>query len=72
MLKHEEKSCARCHAKFECKAGNIGDCQCYGIHLTMEEKVFIEERYEDCLCRNCLLGLKQRYVFFKEKYFFGR
>jgi hypothetical protein len=44
-------------------------CQCNGITFTNEEKAFIEERYTDCLCRNCLLELKQRYTLFKEKYF---
>jgi hypothetical protein len=70
MQKHEEKNCARCNCKFECKAGNIANCQCFGISFSPEEKAFIEERYNDCLCRNCLLELKQRYTFFKEKYFY--
>lgn len=65
---HEEKQCPRCGARFECKAGSITACQCYGIPLGDEERVFIEERYHDCLCRNCLLELKNPYVFFKEKY----
>jgi hypothetical protein len=34
-----------------------------------EEASFLEARYGDCLCRNCLLELKQQSVFFKEKYF---
>jgi Cysteine-rich CWC len=70
MCKHEEKHCPRCQASFECKSGDIAQCQCFGVSLTVEEKAFLEERYEDCLCRNCLLELKQRYTFFKEKYFF--
>jgi hypothetical protein len=67
--KHERKSCARCQSAFECKVGDVTHCQCYGIILNVEEKAFIEDRYNDCLCRNCLLELKQRYLFFKEKYF---
>ena len=58
MCKHEEKLCPRCKAAFECKVGDITHCQCYGIGLTAEEKAFLEERYSDCLCRNCLLELK--------------
>jgi hypothetical protein len=69
MCKHEEKSCPRCQQRFECKPGDVVHCQCYGIMLTTEERAFIEDRYNDCLCRNCLLDLKQRYVFFKEKFF---
>jgi hypothetical protein len=59
MCKHEEKNCPRCGQQFECKVGDIAHCQCFGISFTIEEKAFIEERYEECLCRNCLLGLKQ-------------
>jgi len=68
MGMHEEKHCPRCGNRFECKAGAITACQCYGIVLSDEERAFIEERYNDCLCRNCLLELKNRYIFFKEKY----
>ena len=71
MCKHEEKKCTRCNVYFECKPGNITQCQCYGIQLSVEEKAFIEDRYSDCLCKKCLQELKQRYVFFKEKYFFN-
>ncbi|MHA4808372.1 cysteine-rich CWC family protein [Flavitalea flava] len=57
MCKHEEKYCPRCKSAFECKVGDITQCQCFGIGLNPEEKKFLEERYEDCLCRNCLLEL---------------
>src|SRR5688572_23558443 len=69
MCKHEEKPCPRCMQRFECKPGDVVHCQCYGIMLNAEERAFIEEKYNDCLCRNCLLELKQRYIFFREKYF---
>ncbi|MFT4154782.1 cysteine-rich CWC family protein [Parafilimonas sp.] len=68
MPVHEEKVCPRCGCVFECKAGDITQCQCYGIQFSLEERVFIEERYRDCLCADCLLELKNRYVLFKERY----
>ena len=68
MCKHEEKSCPRCQQTFECKVGDVHQCQCFGIDFNAEEKTFIEGRYNDCLCRNCLLELKQRSVLFTEKY----
>jgi hypothetical protein len=71
MCRHEEKFCPRCGAKFECKPGAVTTCQCYGITLSYEEKAFIEDRYKDCLCRDCLLELKDRYIFFKEKFLFN-
>jgi hypothetical protein len=69
MCMHEEKICPRCGNGFECKLGSITECQCSGISLNDEERAFIEERYDDCLCRSCLVELKSRYIFFKEKYF---
>ena len=71
MPQHEIKICPRCDNTFECKAGDIAHCQCNCIWLSIEERCFIEERYTDCLCLNCLLQLKNRFVFFKEKYLFN-
>jgi hypothetical protein len=59
MTKHEEKRCPRCNACFECKVGNVTECQCYGITLTAEQENFITANYKDCLCRNCLLDIQQ-------------
>jgi Cysteine-rich CWC len=58
MCQHETKHCGRCQAPFECKVGNILECQCYGVALTDEQKVFIGENYSDCLCRACLEAIK--------------
>jgi len=71
MSNHEAKNCPRCQALFTCKSGNILRCQCNEIKLSTEESAFIEDRYNDCLCSNCLQELKQRFLFFKEKYFFN-
>ena len=59
MCQHETKTCGRCNAPFECKVGNITQCQCNGIHLTDEEKRYIAANYADCLCRNCLLSIQK-------------
>jgi hypothetical protein len=68
MCRHEEKSCPRCGNGFECKPGSITGCQCYGVMLNNDQRAMIEERYNDCLCRNCLLEFKDPCIFFKEKY----
>jgi hypothetical protein len=68
MCKHEENNCPRCNKPFECKVGDITNCQCYGISFTPEEKTFIAERYNSCLCAACLNELKNKYVVFKEKF----
>ncbi len=71
MPSHEVKTCSRCNNVFECKAGDISNCQCRHVELTAEERAFIEDRYNDCLCANCLLQLKNRYMLFKEKYLYN-
>jgi Cysteine-rich CWC len=67
MCKHEEKYCPRCCSSFECKAGTIMQCQCGTIQLSLEERVYVESKFEDCLCINCLHVLQQEYMLFKEK-----
>lgn len=72
MSQHEAKNCPRCSKPFECKQGNITQCQCYGMKFTTEEKAFIEQRYNDCLCRNCLDQLKDQVELFKEKFIYRK
>lgn len=67
QCKHEQKACPRCGAAFECRVGDITKCQCYGIELTVEEEAFIASQYNDCLCRNCMQQLQQRYYLFAEQ-----
>ena len=70
MCKHEDKHCPRCNIVFECKAGSIMLCQCSTIQLSVEERAYVESKYEDCLCVNCLYTLQKEYVLFKEKQIF--
>ncbi|MBS1760493.1 MAG: cysteine-rich CWC family protein [Bacteroidetes bacterium] len=67
---HETKTCSRCGAGFECKPGNITQCQCFNLPLSDEQKAYIEMRYNDCLCRNCLIHLSSELNFFIEKYIY--
>lgn len=69
MPLHEQKKCSRCSSEFECKVGDIANCDCSRVHLTLEEQLFVETRYSDCLCLSCLRDLKNKYTLFKEKYF---
>ncbi|GLB48074.1 cysteine-rich CWC family protein [Neptunitalea lumnitzerae] len=61
MPKHEQKYCARCQAEFECKVGSITLCQCATVPLNAEERQYIKNLHDDCLCANCLQDLKQQY-----------
>ena len=69
MACHETKYCPRCTAPFECKVGNILFCQCDGIIFSESEKAFIGDRYQDCLCRQCLIEMKKevKHSFLKDK-----
>lgn len=71
-VKHEVKSCPRCGAAFECKAGTILQCQCYGIAINDEESAYMMQRYEGCLCRNCLQAIPGELALFREKFIFGK
>jgi hypothetical protein len=62
MCLHEQKYCPRCNLQFECKAGSIHLCQCSNIKLSAEEKDFIQQQFEDCLCINCLRQLKETFI----------
>jgi hypothetical protein len=70
MCKHEDKHCPRCNIAFECKAGTISQCQCSAIQLLLEERVYVESKFEDCLCIDCLVALQKEYVLFKEKHIY--
>ncbi|MEI9956337.1 MAG: cysteine-rich CWC family protein [Ferruginibacter sp.] len=68
MCLHEDKYCPRCKQSFECKVGNITQCQCYGVQLTTEERTFVDKQFNDCLCRQCLLQLKNDFAQLKNPF----
>ena len=57
QCKHEKKTCPRCGNSFECKVGDIVNCQCHGIKFTNDMMSFVSKHYDDCLCRGCLMEL---------------
>ncbi len=61
MCRHEDKHCPRCEIAFECKVGNITQCQCYGITLNNEEQQWISNQFTDCLCFRCMKALRTEY-----------
>ena len=67
MCNHEQKICPRCQGQFECKPGSITQCQCFEVRLTAEQRVYIEQRYPDCLCKKCLTDLQKEFELSKEK-----
>jgi hypothetical protein len=61
MCEHEKKYCPHCNVLFECKVGSILLCQCTAIALTDDERMFIKDRYDDCLCASCMSKLRAMY-----------
>ena len=61
MCKHEDKNCPRCGILFECKVGNITQCQCNGILINTEEQQYIFKQFNDCLCFSCILAIRLEY-----------
>jgi hypothetical protein len=68
MPHHENKNCGRCNAVFECKTGNVLECQCNQIKLSYEERIYIESLYTDCLCIHCLELLQKEYPVFRKQH----
>ncbi|MEO5891661.1 MAG: cysteine-rich CWC family protein [Ferruginibacter sp.] len=61
MCRHEDKHCPRCGIAFQCKVGNITQCQCNGVSVNQEEQQYIGKQYTDCLCFNCILVLRAEF-----------
>ncbi|MBL0740329.1 cysteine-rich CWC family protein [Chryseolinea lacunae] len=61
MIKHEEKKCPRCHAPFECKVGSIVLCQCSAVKLNDDERHYMQQCFNDCLCASCMKEMKSEF-----------
>lgn len=51
------KSCQKCGLQFTCEGDN--DCWCEKVHLHRKAMVEIMERYNDCLCPECLAEFEE-------------
>lgn len=58
-MKHEQKSCPRCKGTFECKVGDVVNCQCSQVKISPETYQFISTTHYDCLCQKCLIDLNR-------------
>jgi len=54
MTKHEIKICPHCSRQFECKVGDVVNCQCSILTLSAETHTFLDKTDFDCLCVSCL------------------
>jgi len=51
----EQETCPRCGAKFVC--GKSGKCWCYNITVPLSILEIIEDKFDACLCPDCLKEL---------------
>lgn len=56
-MKHETKACGRCGDLFECKVGDVVNCQCSQVQLSPETFEFLANTHFDCLCSKCLVEI---------------
>ncbi len=61
MSNHENKTCPNCSELFECKVGSIMLCECTAVSLNEEERMYIKDKFNDCLCATCMYQLKNKY-----------
>ncbi|WP_354001272.1 cysteine-rich CWC family protein [uncultured Methylophaga sp.] len=54
VCKHEPVACPRCGDEFVCKPGAVPICHCFEVKLSKEQREWIAERWEGCLCGSCL------------------
>lgn len=59
MSQNEKKRCPRCNEVFECKAVSIEHCACTTIVLDENERNYMMEQFEDCLCVTCMIEVKE-------------
>lgn len=51
----KEKRCEKCGAAFDC--GGLFGCWCRDVKLDLKTLTELKERYDDCLCPQCLQAL---------------
>lgn len=56
-----EKDCQRCSNHFYCNVNDIVHCQCYSFRIEKEESEYIQQKFSDCLCSNCLAVLQKEF-----------
>lgn len=69
MTKHESKTCPHCQQHFECKTGDIHNCQCETVELMQHHRDYIAAKYNDCLCVSCIREIRSEcnMLLFKQK-----
>ena len=56
--KHEIIVCKRCGSHFECKVGDVSNCQCSNVLLSDVTRKYLDNTFYGCLCANCLTEIE--------------
>ncbi len=60
LEKHSQtKICECCHQTFICNENKIINCHCSKITLSANAIEFINKKYKNCLCFNCLKAINE-------------
>jgi hypothetical protein len=54
MMSGETKKCPKCGNDFKCNNHNISNCACMEVPIDPVTRQKIAEKYDDCLCVDCL------------------
>jgi hypothetical protein len=58
--KHEIMVCKRCGSRFECKVGDVSNCQCSNVSLNDATRKYLDNTFYGCLCVNCLAEVESK------------
>jgi hypothetical protein len=53
------KRCGRCKTLFQCRAEDIGNCECQQVVLRAQTRTYLQQTTYDCLCNKCLQELNE-------------
>ena len=60
--KHEIVSCKRCGTRFECKVGDVSNCQCSAVTISDATRKFLDKTSFGCLCASCVKNIDQKVI----------
>jgi hypothetical protein len=58
MELEEKEVCPRCQQKFQCSKSN--KCWCFEIGLDSNQLENLNEKFQSCLCPNCIEEIKNQ------------
>ncbi len=60
MFNDNNEKCPRCGNYFTCSKS--GKCWCYSVRVSDKARDIIDNKYDSCLCPDCLNELAKKYT----------